>query len=170
MLSLIKSLAALLGLAIGIGAIYAERFSHFVPSHLEIRIAFAAATACAIGGIALALAPPQVSPRRWLRPLSVRVPAFGLFSFGVGYLAFAAGFPAWYTLAFGHPGERSVTIENWRLPSRWSCAGPDVAEAPFLDPICLDYDDERVAPVGTNLVVRGRATALGINVETVSLR
>ena len=165
----IKIIVALSALAIGVAAIYAMRFSRFVPSPLETRVAFAAATACAIGGIALGFTQARPGAGRWLQLQWVRIPVFGLLSFGFGYLAFAAGFPAWYTAAFGHPSHQIVTVEKWRFPSRWSCAGPDIAEAPFLSTICLDYKNEQIVPVGSKLILRGAATDLGLNVETVAV-
>jgi hypothetical protein len=145
------------------------RFSRFVPSPLEIRVAFTAATICAIGGVALGFTQVRPGAPRWLHLRWVRMPTFGLLSFVVGYQAFAAGFPAWYTAAFGHPSRQIVTVEKWRFPSRWSCAGPDIAEAPFLSTICLDYKNEQIAPVGSKLILRGAATNLGLNVETVAV-
>jgi hypothetical protein len=138
---------------------YLSRYTHRV----------AAATVCAIGGIALGYTQARPGAGRWFQLQWVRIPAFGLLSFGFGYLAFAAGFPAWYTAAFGHPSRQIVTVEKWRFPSRWSCAGPDVAEAPFLSTICLDYKNEQIAPVGSKLILHGAATDLGLNVEMVAV-
>src|SRR5271155_1463101 len=131
-IAFLKVIGGLLGLAIGVAAIYAMRFSRFVPSTLEMRVALVAATACAIGGIAQAFAPLQPNAARWLQPLWVRIPAFDLLSFVIGYTAFSAGFPAWYTAAFGYPGQQSVTVEKWRSTSLWRCAGPDIVGVPLL--------------------------------------
>jgi hypothetical protein len=165
---------AVLALVIALAAIYALRFSHFVPSPLGLSLATVAATICGIGGILLAFKPPVQAPqfpqRKWLQTKWLRVPAFAALTFGVGYWAFVAGIPSWYTGLFGTSAERSVTVSRWRTPSRWACSGPDIVEPPMLSTICLDFQSQTLAPVGTTLLLHGRATQFGINVETASAR
>ena len=48
-----------------------------------------------------------------------------------------------------------IGIDDWRERSRWRCAGPDLKEAPFLNTVCLAYQNERLAPVGSLLLARG---------------
>jgi hypothetical protein len=164
----VKAVIVASSFATATASIYALLYSHFVPSPLGLRLAVFAAILCSVGGVALAFQPSPFSDRS-SKPekLWVRVPAFGLLCFGLGYSAFAAGFPAWYTTAFGFPSERIVTVEKWRQRSRFSCEGPDLIEVPLPNTICLSQKSAPFVRPGAKLVVRGRATALGIKVETV---
>jgi hypothetical protein len=163
----LKRTITLSALAIAVASIYGIIFSHFVPSPLGHRLALCAATLCGIGGVIWAFKLPSGYSARLGRPW-FRVPVSGLLLFGFGYSAFAAGFPAWYTVAFGTPGERLVTVEKWRTPSIRSCEGPDVTETLFLQPICLSQRNAPLVPSVSKLMVRGPATAFGIKVETIS--
>ena len=96
------------------------------------------------------------------------IAAVALVAFGFGYWGFSAGIPAWYTAAFGRDGEQLGTVSGWRLPSLWACAGPDIAGAPMLSTVCLNYRNAAALPTGTTLVLRGQVTALGVNVRIVS--
>src|SRR5665213_2681640 len=107
-LRILQITAAIFGFVIMFAAIYALRFSHFVPSPLGVIIAEGAGAICGISGGVLGLKPPAPYPgrvdRKWLRSKWLRVPAFALLAFGCGYWGFAAGIPAWYTAAFGKDG------------------------------------------------------------------
>jgi len=150
--------------AIFIAVLYAVRFSHFVPSPLGLQVALGVATMFGIGGVILAfkrLRSPSSGYRnltllgKVLRPLIVW-PLFCLVCFVLPYLAFKSGFPAWYTAAFGSPGERLVTVTQWP-----TFASPNT--------ISLSQKSAAMARPGSTLLVRGPATAFGINVETISL-
>jgi hypothetical protein len=96
----------------------------------------------------------------WLAKTWIRTPAFALLSSFLGYVAFAAGFPSWYTYFAGSPGERITTVAKWRFHSRWRCSGPDISEAPWLSTICLSYGEAAKTPPGSKLLLEGSGTAL----------
>ena len=167
----LRGTIALLGFAVMIGAIYAFLFSDFVPSKAQVRLAEVCAVICGTGGILLALAPqPKTRPlSKWLSVPWIRLPAFALLFGAFGYEAFVAGFPAWYTLVFGHESTMEVTVDSWRMPGRGTCGGPNLVEAPMTATICLSISDTLRIPPGTRLILKGPKTGAGIIVRMITV-
>jgi hypothetical protein len=166
----LKTILALFGLAVLVAALYALRFSHFVPSATWVQISLYAALCCAMCGALFALLPPHLIRRTWLAKKSITIPISALLSFAAGYEAFAAGFPAWYTSVAGSPGQQIVTIEKWRPPTFVkTCGGPDLVEAPLVQTVCLRVKRGANVPPGTKLLLKGSTTSLGINVASIRL-
>lgn len=97
-----------------------------------------------------------------------RTAAFAILATLLTFLAVnGAGLEFW-TLAMGHPGERSLHLGAYRSAYRNTCAGFTLQEAPFTthSMICARYPDGATpAPTGTSVAVWGPASDVGIRVE-----
>jgi hypothetical protein len=168
----LKTLQVLLGvvlITIAVAAIYAMRFSRFVPSPLGLDVALWGSGGVGLMGVGLGLVPSSRPMPNWMRRPWIRAPLTGALLGFIGYEALVAGLPAWFTTYAGAPSERVVTVADWRTASTRTCYGPDLVEAPMVATVCLGIGDRAKVPVGSKLLLRGSGTALGLNVDTVSV-
>lgn len=155
-------------------AVYAVRFSRFVPSPSWAEISFWIGVAFGIGGIASGFLPLPPSKRPIpfvMKSVWGRAPIFGLLLFASTYLAFLSGLPAWYTFVAGTFDSQVVTVKGWQASVAGSrCVGPYVEEAPRQITVCLPPILRTSTSPGTRLVLEGKGTPLGINVSTVDIQ
>jgi hypothetical protein len=147
--------------------IYALRFSKFIPSPRWAEISLWIGILVGIAGGMLAFVPHPVSNRTpfLLRSCWSRLVGYTVVLFLSGYYAFLSGIPAWYTSIAGSYADQIVTVKQWHVGTRRGhCAGPSIEEAPWLISVCMDYSLRTYVSPGTRLILRGKATALGMNV------
>lgn len=152
-------------------------FSRHLPSSLGIRVSQVTAAVVAAwtawesrdGG---GLAQPDEARRNWLaKHWAIRIPTFAVFSFMMAFSAVEDGGLALVTMAIGSPGERTLTITGVSSPSR-RCGHFDVREVGWLmdRALCAPRADLDRAQAGQRLVVFGKRSAFGLNVERYELR
>jgi hypothetical protein len=141
----------------------------FVPSPLIDRIApWTLAVAAVLGTLIALLAPADLhcAPvwlQFWVSRMAVSAGTCAI-------LLWSAFFgPAWaYSALLGLSTERAVTVDHWRQTVK-ICGSPDVREASFTAPICLDNSWLTKLPPGATFYVSGPSTALGMDVRHITL-
>ncbi|AMK77218.1 MULTISPECIES: hypothetical protein [Methylomonas] len=101
----------------------------------------------------------------WIRiPVNLMIGAY----IGVG--GFTLGMSYVYTHLFGIDAIRVLKVSGWHYGSAKACAKPEIEGRPFLigeKALCVPKDARLSMPIGTDLNVGGRESALGFNVDKI---
>lgn len=158
-------------------AVLAMLFSPHLPSELAIRISQFAALAVAAGAAWCSRSGGAFDPvrtgqdRMLMKSVFVRAPLMMLFAFFISFTAVEDGLLAVATVAIGQPASRALTVTGVGQ-SRKGCDHFNIKEVGWLLDRALcgaDEDLERARP-GDALIVFGRASPFGLNVERYELR
>lgn len=141
----------------------------FVPSKLgEAFFGVSAATGVAVG-VALALRMPEERiTRKWMKDPALR--SIGMALGAAMFFSTASQGIGWTSAAlFGTRVDQVVTVSGWRYGGKVSCEGPELVEAPVIASLCLGDGWREKLPPGTRLIVSGRETPLGMDVDSERL-
>ncbi len=174
---------AVVGFTLMIGALGAVFLSHFMPTPLEMKIARGVSAVVALcfawesrdrGALNPVRLGYQVTgrPNWFIRYQAIRILAMGTFFFFITLVAVEGGLMAVVTAMVGASTVRTVTIDGWSSEGQDRCPGFLVRGAPLLtyDALCADPGLYRTQAVsGRTLLIAGKATSMGMNVETLKL-
>lgn len=183
--SMMALILAWLMIAIMFATLATFFFSHFMPSSEGGHLALAVATVVGLR-VAWLLRPgspaalrAQNNPKTQLHrgaAFLARHPALQAVSiaFMIGVIIFTVlqnGMFAVITAAIGRPGSRVVTVEYWSSPTTRNCGHFGVREAPMLldRAFCAASPADPQGVGGRKLLIQGRQSVLGMNVERLEL-
>ncbi|MCX5850360.1 MAG: hypothetical protein NTW65_13095 [Deltaproteobacteria bacterium] len=100
--------------------------------------------------------------KRW-----VRISCSGLLTLILSFSLFGGTLPWFYTYIVGSEGEIRVKVTGWRSGGH-GCSRPYVDHQILFSPsrgLCVDKADQPKYPEGTTLRLKGKISALGINIS-----
>lgn len=136
---------------------------------------------CAVAGLLWANHPSGFHPEsayyaersmpKWLKNVVVRSVVTAALCGGTANTAFLTGFPSLYSEQFGSPAEETVTVSGTQWRSRYNCGHFLVQEYPDAPgrALCAGTEDLNTVPVGARLLISGKRSVFGLEVESVML-
>jgi hypothetical protein len=156
--------------------------SKHVPSPLTVKIALLGAFVCGLwaawqardGGIYSPANPRMLDTSRGryiMTHVWLRVPLMGVFGFAITYGALETAVFGAVTAVIGQPGARTFVIDGVEHGGR-SCGHFDVQGAPALidQALCAPPGQLSQAERGDLLIVAGKVSPFGVNVETLKVQ
>jgi hypothetical protein len=162
-----------------VGALIDITLSTLLPSEIGINIGVGCGTILAVCLVIISekyrkQTGISINPSRPFQKLIqitwVRICVNLTLGFSVGFSASALGCPYVYTHIFGSQATRVVRVSGWNYGSSRRCSKPDIENSPFAmgeKALCVAKDARLSIPIGTNLILEGRESVFGFNVEKI---